>query len=192
MTGPAHEDFRRVRSPFEGALVRLRAIEEEDLEKLHELFWDPEVTRFLSAVWPESTHGTREWWERMRGGSDQAVFAVETTAGHFLGGAGLHEISASSRTAMLGIWLAREHWGQGFGTDAVRTLCRFGFGEMNLRRITLHVYANNPRGIRAYQKVGFVEEGRLRQDHFVDGGYVDTVVMGLLAWELAESSAPSA
>src|SRR5262249_53559974 len=115
--------------------------------------------------------------------------AIETLAGHLIGGAGLHDISASSRTAMLGIWIAREHWDQGFGTDAVRTLCRFGFRELNLRRVTLHVYANNPRGIRAYQKVGFVEEGRLRGDHFVDGGYVDVVVMGLLAEELIEPGA---
>jgi RimJ/RimL family protein N-acetyltransferase len=88
---------------------------------------------------------------------------------------------------MLGVWLAREHWNHGLGTDAVRTLCRFGFHEMNLRRVTLHVYANNPRGVRAYEKVGFVEEGRLRRDHFADGTYVDVVVMGLLAEELIEA-----
>jgi RimJ/RimL family protein N-acetyltransferase len=187
VTGPAHEDFRRVRSPFEGDLVRLRAIEDGDIERLHELFWDPEVTRYLSVVWPEPTEGTRRWWERVRTSSDQAVFAIETRAGHFVGAAGLHDISASSRTAMLGIWLAREHWNQGLGTDAVRTLCRFGFREMNLRRVTLHVYANNPRGVRAYQKVGFVEEGRLRGDHFAGGAPIDVVVMGLLAQELLEA-----
>jgi RimJ/RimL family protein N-acetyltransferase len=187
MTGSAHEDFRRVRSPFEGALVRLRAVEESDLDRIHELFWDPEVTRFLRATWPESPAGTRAWWEGARTGPDRALFAVETHAGHLVGACELAEISTRSRSAMLGIWIARDHWGQGLGTDAVRTLCRFGFREMNLHRITLHVYETNPRAIRTYEKVGFKEEGRMREDHFAGGRRVDVVVMGLLEGELFEA-----
>src|SRR5437879_4850947 len=86
----------------------------------------------------------------------------------------------------LGIWICEPLWNQGYGTDAVRTLCGFGFREMNLRRITLHVYDLNPRGVMVYEKVGFREEGRLRGDQFVDGRHVDAIVMGLLARELRE------
>ena len=53
--------------------------------------------------------------------------------------------------------------------------------------IVLHVYDFNPRGIRAYEKVGFREEGHLREYQFADGRHVDVVVMGLLADELLES-----
>jgi RimJ/RimL family protein N-acetyltransferase len=67
------------------------------------------------------------------------------------------------------------------------TLCRFGFREMNLQRIGLSVYEVNPRGVRAYEKAGFKEEGRARRAHFIDGRYVDVVRMGLLARELAEA-----
>jgi RimJ/RimL family protein N-acetyltransferase len=58
---------------------------------------------------------------------------------------------------------------------------------MNLQRIELRVHDSNPRGRRAYAKIGFREEGRLRRELFVDGGYVDIIMMGLLAEELVEA-----
>src|SRR6267378_3834328 len=70
-----------------------------------------------------------------------------------------------NRSGELGIALGRRDcWGKGFGTDAVRTLCRWGFAELNLHRVHLKVYEDNPRGIACYEKVGFRQEGRLRHD----------------------------
>ncbi len=178
-----HEDFGRVRSLFEGELIRLRAVEEEDLPRINELFWDPEVTQFLDVVWPEPIVGTREWWERSR--SDGiALFAIETLPGEFIGACELGAIDRRVRSAVLGIWIGKPFWGRGFGTDAVRTLARFGFNEMNLQRIRLLVQETNPRAKAAYEKVGFKEEGRLRRAAFIEGEHVDLIEMGLLAEDL--------
>jgi RimJ/RimL family protein N-acetyltransferase len=185
-TPAQHDDFQRVSSPFEGRLVRLRAVEEHDLPKINEGIWDPEVSQHLSVAWPEPLAGTREWWERGRNSERDAGFVIETLAGEFVGGCGLHQISARNRSAILGIWLARPYWERGYGTDAVRTLCRFAFQEMNLQRVELGVLETNPRGVRAYEKVGFKEEGRLRRYLFVGGRYVDMIMMGLLAEDLIE------
>jgi RimJ/RimL family protein N-acetyltransferase len=181
-----HDDFKRIRSAFEGELVRLRAVEEEDLSRINEGIWDPEVSQYLLVPWPQPLAGTREWWERRRTSESDAAFAIETLAGEFVGGCGLHEISARNRSAILGIWLARPYWEKGYGTDAVRTLCRFAFQEMNLQRVELGVLETNPRGVRAYEKVGFKEEGRLRRFMFVGGRYVDMIMMGVLAADLIE------
>ena len=182
-----HEDFRRVRPPLEGTLVRLRATEEADLPRIHDLFNDPDVLLFLqSVIFPEPLAGTRSWWERTRTSEDDISFVIETLSGELVGDCGLHGINAASRTATLGVWIGKPYWDHGYGTDAVRTLCRFGFREMNLQRIELHVHETNPRGLRAYRKVGFTEEGRLRRAHFSGDGPVDSIVMGLLAEELAE------
>jgi len=94
-----------------------------------------------------------------------------------------------ARTALLGIWLGKPYWDAGLGTDAVRTLCRFGFDHMNLQRIELDVFDTNPRARRAYEKVGFVLEGTRRQAQFVGGRNVDSHLMGLLAEELVRSPA---
>jgi RimJ/RimL family protein N-acetyltransferase len=96
----------------------------------------------------------------------------------------LMRIEAPTRVAELGIWVARPWWRGGYGTDAVRTLCRFGFDHVNLHRITLQVNADNPQAIRAYEKAGFVHEGRLREAAFVHGDRVDLLVMGLLPGDL--------
>ncbi len=181
-----HRDFKRVRSPFEGALVRLRAVEEDDLPKINQGIWHPEVSQYLLVPWPQPLAGTHESWERGRSSETDARFVIETLAGEFAGGCGLHEISSRNRSAILGIWLARPHWEKGYGTAAVRTLCRFAFQEMNLQRVELGVLETNPRGRRAYEKVGFKEEGRLRRFVFVDGHYVDMIIMGLLSEDLIE------
>ena len=117
---------------------------------------------------------------------DVAYFLIETLAGEPVGACSLDGITPRARTASLGIWIDEGHWNEGLGSDAVRTLCRFGFREMNLYRIQLHVYDFNERGIRAYEKVGFREEGRLRGHQFADGSHIDVFVMGLLADELLE------
>ena len=88
----------------------------------------------------------------------------------------------------MGIWIGRPWWRGGYGTDAVRTICRFGFDHVNLHRITLFVNADNAHAIRAYEKVGFVHEGNLREAAFAQGERVDLLVMGLLAGDLREES----
>jgi len=183
-----HEDFRRIRPPLEGSLVRLRAVEEADLPALHQMFNDPEVLYYLQVVtFPEAFAGTRAWWESSRRDRSVVNFVIETLPGELAGACGLSGISDRTRHVTLGIWLGPPFWDRGFGTDAVRTVCRFAFREMNLRRVELHVFETNPRGQRAYEKAGFRDEGRLRSGHFVDGRPVDVIVMALLAEELVEA-----
>jgi RimJ/RimL family protein N-acetyltransferase len=183
-----HED-RLVRSPFEGKLVRLRAFEEDDIPRANELVWDPDVSRFLAIAWPESVAGTRAFWERTRDAaeSEGPTFVIELlSGGDLIGLCGFFDLSRRNRSAELGIWIGKPYWERGFGADAVRTLCRFGFEEMNVQRVGLSVYEGNLRGVRAYEKVGFKEEGRARRAHFIDGTYVDVIRMGLLKEEVLE------
>lgn len=178
------DDFSRIRPPLEGPLVRLRAVEEDDLSRLNELLWDPSVTAQLRTMWPQPVAGTREWWQRARNARDERHFAIAKLAGELIGSCALRHVDPRTRSADLGIFLGRPFWDRGFGTDAVRTVCRFAFREMNLQRVDLEVFENNGRARRAYEKVGFKEEGRLRRGHFVEGRHVDVIVMGVLAEEL--------
>jgi RimJ/RimL family protein N-acetyltransferase len=89
------------------------------------------------------------------------------------------------RCATLGIALGREYVGRGYGTDAVRVIVNYGFREMGLHRIQLSVAPFNPAGIRAYEKAGFVEEGRHRESVLHDGRWYDEVLMSILDHEWA-------
>jgi RimJ/RimL family protein N-acetyltransferase len=174
-------------SPFEGELIRLRAREPEDEPLLYRWFNDPEVTEHLGVRYPLSHGQEHEFVERSsRIGYGYASFGVETLAeGRLIGGTDLHQMSAEDRSAMLGIAIGdKAYWDGGYGTDTMRTVCRFGFETMNLHRIELEVYAPNERARHVYEKVGFRQEGIRRQARFQRGQYIDVVVMGLLAGEL--------
>lgn len=177
-----------VQPPFDGALVRLRAREQADLTALNDMFNDPDVLAGLTMSFPQAHAGIRTWFEEGRTDDSQVVFVVETLADREpIGICALEGIDARSRSAMFGIWIGQAHWGKGYGTDATRTICRFGFRHMNLHRIGLTVYADtNSKALRAYEKAGFRVEGTLRQAQFLGGRYVDVLQMGLLADELIE------
>ena len=76
-------------------------------------------------------------------------------------------------------------WSQGTGSDAINTLLRYVFLELNLSRITLIVFEYNPRAIRAYEKCGFVMEGCVREVMQREGRRWDWYYMGIFReeWE---------
>lgn len=75
--------------------------------------------------------------------------------------------------------------GNGYGTDAMRVMLRYGFMELNLRRIQLDVFEYNERAIKSYLKIGFVMEGRQRGMLLRNGRRWDFLYMSLLReeWE---------
>jgi len=85
--------------------------------------------------------------------------------------------------ATIGIFLGQPFWNKGLGTEAVRILIEFAFGELNVNKIKLQVFSFNKRAIRSYEKNGFKIEGVLREEVYRNGQYYDEIVMGLLASE---------
>lgn len=170
-----------------GEKVRLRPIERDDLPRFVAWFGDPEVHRHLNIWLPFSLAQEERWFERHleQIESQQAVLlAIETSEGEHIGNIGLHDIDWKNRHAELGIAIGEKaFWGQGYGTDAIRTLLRLCFLEMDLHRVMLRVDADNARGIRCYEKAGFQREGTLRETTFREGRYIDQHVMSMLKTE---------
>lgn len=168
--------------------VRLRAIERSDLAAFLRWFNDPDIRRCLDVIYPMSMADEERWFERQLDTEDR-VFAIDVLDGeawHHIGNVGLHRIDWRNRKALMGIVIGeRERWGRGHGTEAVRTLARFAFEELNLGRLELETYDFNARAIRCYERCGFQREGLRRRAVFRGGSYHDVIVMGLLADELA-------
>ena len=170
-----------------GEKTRLRAVERSDIPTFVRWFNDPEVRRYLNMYLPLSEAQEEQWFERHLQDDSGHVFAIETAEGVHIGNIGLHDIDWKNRKSLCGIVIGeKDYWGQGYGTDALRTLLRFGFGELNLHRVFLHVFDFNERAIRCYEKVGFRHEGRLRQTLFTGGRYADELVMAVLRQEWEE------
>ena len=169
---------------LEGTLVKLRALEPEDLEDALRWVNDREVTLWLTSLrYPVSRKDEQKWIDDMPTNSfaDGVQLAIETKDGTHIGDINLHRTNPEDRKAGLGIMIGeKDHWSNGYGTDAVRTFLQLAFDEMNLHRVWLHVFPDNERAIACYVKCGFREEGRLRQEVFQDGRYYDVIVMGVL------------
>lgn len=166
-----------------GEKTRLRRIERQDIPTFVRWFSDPEVREFLLINRPISTAEEERWFERkLEEGSE--IFAIETADGTHIGNIELMDIDSRHRHAELGVVIGEKaYWGQGYGSDAIRTLLRFAFEEMNLHRVSLRVYEDNARGINAYEKCGFRIEGRLREAIYRKGRYYDELIMGVLGPE---------
>ena len=170
---------------LQGEKVQLRRLEPTDIDFIMQWVNDPEVTKWLSSfVWPVSRKSEEEWLDRAAKAdnpSDQ-ILAVETKDGTYIGQVGLHKIDYISGIAELGIVIGRkDYWGQGYGSDALRTLIRFAFSQLRLRKLLLTYYGDNKRAEKCYLRLGFKEVGRLK-DHMLRGGkFQDIVYMELFA-----------
>lgn len=104
----------------------------------------------------------------------------------FIGITGLWGAADSHHGAFVSIGIGeRELWGKGYGTDAMNVTLRFAFRELNLHRVNLFTFSINPRAIRSYEKVGFLQEGKIRGGMNRYGERGDLVYMGILRdeWE---------
>jgi RimJ/RimL family protein N-acetyltransferase len=168
---------------LEGDRVVLRGVQREDLEELWEVLDDLEVDARSSGEPPLPFSQARwvEQFEQDLGESkrDQPVFVIEVD-GQMIGQIDLHNIDDYHGTCELGIAIGRDHWAQGYGQDAVRTLVDFAFRHLNLRKVVLYALADDQRAVGAYRAAGFEEEGRLREQVWFDGEYRDELVMSAL------------
>ena len=176
-----------------GEIVGLRAIQDSDIEVFEaELMNDAETrmrsdTRPFRPVAPGSAHSP------YRGSGDRADMvpfaAVELATSELVGEALLWGIDLHNRNAHLGLTLRPAFRGKGMGTDIVRVLCRYGFAVRGLHRLQVETLTDNAAMIGAATRAGFVPEGTLRADAWVDGRFADTAILGQLAsgWLPGES-----
>lgn len=172
-----------------GELIRLRPLEPEDVDALWRWHNDPEVMRWLTADHPESLAQIRKRFEEKKSNSyESVVFGIETVAvGTLIGVIGLRDARPEQGRAELDIYLGeKDHWGGGYGTDAMRVICRYGFDMMRLHMIALWVVAGNEAALHVYKKIGFQVDGRHRQSfRGQDGQWHDEYLMSLLEGELS-------
>ena len=170
-----------------GERIRLRALERSDIPDLVRWLNDPAVTDNLLLYLPISHSMEERWFESMLDKEIDHGLGIETLEGRLIGVIGLHKIDWREREAELGIFIGqKEYWNRGYGTDAVRTMLRFAFRQMNLHRVTLCVCAHNRRAFRCYEKCGFKLDGLNRKELYRNGKYHDNYAMSITKEEFME------
>lgn len=174
-----------------GHRVVLQEFSEENLNDPRYFAWlrDPEVMRTiyrLEYLMPIQYSQIEKYVQGLWASGNDCYFALYTAATeNFVGTVRLGHIDWRTGLADVGILIGdRTVWGQGLATDAIRTACHYGFGELSLRKITGGTPSVNTGMIRCFEKVGFREEGRLRKQLLISGEYCDHVLFGVFKSEL--------
>lgn len=146
---------------------------------------DPETNRLTGTQRSFTRDQIEAWCARIAVADDRIDLAITSRAtGEFLGEVVLNELDAENRSAAFRIALAAaRYFGKGYGSEAASLILEFAFDVLQLNRVSLEVFAFNPRAMHLYEKLGFRREGRLREVLWMDGEYHDAIVMGLLRRE---------
>ena len=180
---------------FQGKLIRLSS---EDPQVMAEAFarWNQnsEYFRLLDSdparLW--SAKKIKEWFEKDLDSAlpNNLLFSIRSLSDDSLiGFIAFDGINWTDRDTFVAIGIGEPaFWSKGYGSDAMCLMLRYGFTELNLHRISLTVFEQNPRGIRSYEKCGFKHEGRIRDFLLRDGRRSDMLHMGILhrEWECLE------
>lgn len=141
-----------------------------------------ETTRFLRMD-VYSRENEEAWYEKIARAENRAYFTIYARPDlRPIGGVELFKIDHANRTAELGIMIGETSArGKGFGTEAVRLMCDFGFNALGLNNIMLMTFEWNIAGQKAYERAGFREIGRRRQARWFAGRFWDDIYYDLLA-----------
>ena len=170
--------------------ITVRRLESADLGERVAWFNTPAIyTRMLVSA-PLTETRTQRWFdERPVDGSRHdfsflAGLCVDDNPSLCAMG-GLTGVSELHKRGELYIVVNPKAANRGIGTACIKWLCDFGFLELQLRRIELQTFQSNLVACRIYQRLGFVEEGILREHVFHRGRFVDRHVQALLSkeWE---------
>ncbi len=176
---------------FETDRLVLRQVDPvRDLEALFDLFADPEVARFTDTGPFDSIREAEEvmaWivyiYDDKRG--MRWAIAVAGAPERLIGTCGFNVWRRDNNSAEIGYDLAQQHWGRGLMSEALTPMLRFGFERMGLNRIEADVTVGNEGSARVLEKLGFREEGLLRQRGYWKGEYHDLRFFSLLREEWA-------
>ncbi|PSQ99443.1 MAG: N-acetyltransferase [Bacteroidetes bacterium SW_7_64_58] len=172
----------------------LAPAERDDQDALVEHLQEREIWRnTLRIPWPYTEAHAEDWIEeRIRRRDEQpkeTTFAIRRPDGTLIGVVGADDLDVgASHRARIGYWLAKPYWNRGIMTEAVSRYVDYAFTELAVVRLTAEVFAWNTASARVLQKVGFVQEGRLRNHREKDGDLMDVLYFGLLRTDLEDDA----
>jgi len=176
--------------------LTLRGFSWADVPRVQELVSDRQVAAGSFRIPHPYPEGAAETWfeAQSRAVTEGRAFTFAVTltgtrspgrendlsdTGHLIGTVAL-ELELDQYRAELGYWIGTSYWDKGFATEAARAVLNFGFSRTQLHRIVAQRFAENAASARVLQKLGFVQEGVLRQERFKDSRFRDVVTYGML------------
>jgi [ribosomal protein S5]-alanine N-acetyltransferase len=165
-----------------GTIVVLGPILPVDIPSLFAWSDDLDDARLNEPYRPLNWHRQEAYWMNAEGDASRVFFAIRSrSAPEIIGYVQIRDIHPIHRSAVIGLRIGEARArGQGFGGEALQLAIRYCRDHLNLTRLTLSVFARNDRAIALYRSAGFRQEGVMARALFIDGGWIDLVMMALV------------
>jgi diamine N-acetyltransferase len=166
-----------------GINMYIRPLERKDLPNIHNLDNHRQTMAFWFEEPYESFDELSSLYDKHIHDETERRFVIDMD-GEFAGVVELGDINFLHRTTEIQIIIAMPFRGKGLAEQALRYGIRYAFDVLNMHKIYLYVDVDNAPAVHIYKKIGFVEEGNLRKQFFVNGEYHDSYFMGLFREEI--------
>jgi ribosomal-protein-serine acetyltransferase len=164
----------------------LRLFEESDADELFSAVAANRAHLERWLPWVESTQSPEPILEFIRGARKQLVEnngfqAAIVDGAQIIGAVGFHAVDWDNRSTSIGYCLAENRQGRGTMTEAVRALVEYAFDAWKLNRVEIRAAVGNAKSRAIPERLGFMEEGLLREAERIGVRYEDLVVYAMLA-----------
>lgn len=169
---------------LESSRLLYHDLAEADKQEIFLMRSDPQIYQFLDRKPAQSVDDIVTFVE-----SIQTAFTnhngiswvlIEKLSRQVVGYIGLWRINIENNRGEIGYVLKKQYWGQGLMKEAIDTVVRFGFKQLQLHSIMADVNPLNNNSIRVLEKCNFKREAYFRENYFYNGNYIDSLIFGLL------------
>lgn len=169
-----------------GFRIGLRPVSLDDIDTIMTWVNDPEVVRNFATMGQITREQELAFLERMIASKEDRLYAIVTVDDperpRNIGNAGIHKIYWPARNGRLGVVIgSKSDHGRGYGQEAMALLLALGFEEIGLHKLWLVHYAENTKMRHLAEKLGFQQEGLLRDEYFCEGHFHDMFRHAILA-----------
>ncbi len=172
-------------------MLRLRALEREDLKQLRDWRNDPEIFSRVREYRYLNMENQEAWFEALRDADKTIMFGVQHGSISLIGVCGLTGIDWIGRKAEVSIYIGdKEYRGKGLGLEILNALAKYAFEECNLNRLWAEVFDSNQASRKLFVKAGYEEEGVLLSNAYKNGHYQNSHIYRMLKDEWQENDAP--
>ena len=172
---------------LDGERISLRRLCDRDVDALFTIFSDPRVMRYWSTPPLRNRQAAVDLLKEIHELFDKRVMLKWGVALRnndvVIGTTTLFNLNLENGRAEIGYGLGSQYWGNGYMNEALRTLVSYAFGLLDLRRLEADVDPRNTNSIRTVERLGFRQEGLLRERWHVNGEIQDSLFYGLLKRE---------
>lgn len=158
--------------------VYLRLLSGDDLERTYIWMNDPEIMAALSRHVFVFRGKQQKWFASLADDKSKFVFAICLVVDDsHIGNVSLSGVNYINRNCRYSIFLGDgKHRGKGYGRIATELIMDYAFDYLNLHKVYLKTSSTNSGAVKLYEKLGFVKEGVLHEQEFINGKYVDKIL----------------